>query len=150
MAIRCLVYGGRKYGLPKSEAPTPQDVTEARWERAALRSILDDLLAEHGKLVIIQGDATGADAIGKKWAEDNGQECLPFPANWDDLSHADAVIKVTKAGKKYDALAGHRRNQRMIDEGKPDLAVATPGGPGTSDMTRRLDMAGINIVRVES
>jgi hypothetical protein len=30
--------------------------------------------------------------------------------------------------------AGHIRNQRMIDEGKPDAAVAFPGGTGTADM----------------
>src|SRR5262249_16770583 len=45
---------------------------------------------------------------------------------WDEL------------GKK----AGPLRNQRMLDEGKPDLVVAFPGGGGTKDMVRRAVQAG--------
>jgi len=44
---------------------------------------------------------------------------MGFPqGEWDEL------------GKK----AGPLRNQRMLDEGKPDLVVAFPGGGGTKDM----------------
>jgi predicted Rossmann-fold nucleotide-binding protein len=41
------------------------------------------------------------------------------------------------------------RNQRMIDEGKPDLVVAFPGGSGTADMVRRAKRASIEVMEVD-
>jgi hypothetical protein len=32
---------------------------------------------------------------------------------------------------------GPKRNQQMLEEGKPDLVLAFPGGRGTADMVRR-------------
>ena len=46
-----------------------------------------------------------------------------------------------RIGKK----AGPLRNQRMLDEGKPDLVVAFPGGGGTKDTVRRAVQAGVII-----
>jgi len=58
---------------------------------------------------------------------------MGFPqGEWDEL------------GKK----AGPLRNQRMLDEGKPDLVVAFPGGGGTKDMVRRAVSAGVAIHEV--
>ncbi len=37
------------------------------------------------------------------------------------------------------------RNQRMLDEGNPDLVVAFPGGGGTKDMVRRAVKARVPI-----
>lgn len=45
--------------------------------------------------------------------------------------------------------AGPIRNQRMIDEGKPHIVIAFPGGKGTADMVMRAEMAGIPVVKVE-
>jgi len=50
-----------------------------------------------------------------------------------------------KLGKK----AGPLRNQRMIDEGRPDLVVAFPGGKGTADMVRRAEAAGVKVLKIE-
>jgi hypothetical protein len=36
----------------------------------------------------------------------------------------------------------------MLDEGKPDLVVAFPGGGGTKDMVRRAVKAGLSIHEV--
>jgi hypothetical protein len=44
--------------------------------------------------------------------------------------------------------SGPLRNQRMLDEGKPDLVVAFPGGGGTKDMVRRAVQAGVIIHEV--
>ena len=44
--------------------------------------------------------------------------------------------------------AGPLRNQRMLDEGKPDLVVAFPGGGGTKDMVRRAVKAGVSVHEV--
>jgi predicted polyphosphate/ATP-dependent NAD kinase len=39
--------------------------------------------------------------------------------------------------------AGIIRNQRMLDEGKPDLVIAFQGGDGTADMVRRANKSKI-------
>lgn len=40
-------------------------------------------------------------------------------------------------GKLYDAAAGPYRNERMLREGRPEYAIAFPGGRGTRDMMIR-------------
>ena len=58
---------------------------------------------------------------------------MGFPqGEWDEL------------GKK----AGPLRNQRMLEEGKPELVVAFPGGGGTKDMVRRAVKAGVSVHEV--
>lgn len=81
---------------------------------------------------IIAGGATGADALAIEWAEVFGVPFRIFPANW----------------KEHGRAAGPIRNQRMIDEGKPDLVIAFPGGRGTADMVSRARKAGIEVVEV--
>jgi len=88
---------------------------------------LDLLHKEYGFTLVIDGKARGADTLGFKWAEDQGLPTERYAADWN----------------KYQNAAGPIRNQQMIDEGKPDIAVAFPGGNGTSDMTKRLLNAGI-------
>lgn len=83
---------------------------------------LDDVLFRLGSIeTIIHGNAPGADRLAKSWALDRGVACKPYPADWE------------RNGK----AAGPIRNQQMIDEGKPDLCIAFPGGVGTADMVRR-------------
>ena len=36
----------------------------------------------------------------------------------------------------------------MLDDGKPDMVVAFPGGRGTEDMMRRARNAGIRVIEV--
>jgi ABC-type sugar transport system substrate-binding protein len=36
----------------------------------------------------------------------------------------------------------------MLDEGKPDIVVAFPGGTGTADMVRRARKAGVVVIEV--
>lgn len=95
-------------------------------------------------LTIVQGGARGADRIARRWAEyqDGIVTGVTENAEWDDLSHPDAVIRV-RNGKKYDANAGFRRNQLMIDKYKPDYFISAPGGNGTADMTKRCRVASI-------
>jgi hypothetical protein len=38
----------------------------------------------------------------------------------------------------------------MIDEGKPDLVVAFPGGRGTADMVKRAKKANVEVIEVPS
>lgn len=99
------------------------------------------------RVEIISGMARGADTIAHDWAVVNWCPIHEFPAAWDDLSQPGALIKTRRDGKKYDAQAGVRRNQRMLDEGKPNLVVAFPGGWGTWDMIRRARAAGVEVLR---
>jgi len=46
---------------------------------------------------------------------------------------------------RHGKRAGPIRNQRMLEEGQPDLIVAFPGGHGTADMVRRARQAGIEV-----
>ena len=45
-----------------------------------------------------------------------------FNAEWDNVDRPCAVTRYHPDGKPYDVLAGFVRTQRMIDEGKPELA----------------------------
>lgn len=132
--MRVLVCGGRDYR-----------------DRNHVWNTLTELDRTHGPFkVIIHGCATGADHEAMLWAQSmRGKKHAPFQAAWDDLTHPDALIKLRHDGTRYDALAGIRRNQRMIDEGKPQLVIAFPGGNGTADMIRRARKAKIPIIEVK-
>jgi hypothetical protein len=36
----------------------------------------------------------------------------------------------------------------MLDEGKPDLVIAFPGGRGTADMVKKARRAGVEVVEI--
>ncbi len=91
--------------------------------------VLDRLHKERGIDTIVEGDARGADRIAGYWARKNRITDLKFPADW----------------KRDGNAAGPIRNQQMLDEGKPDLVVAFPGGRGTADMVARARKAGVPI-----
>ena len=98
-------------------------------DRDAVFAALDHLAHRRGVAVVIHGAARGADTLAADWATARNVPALPFPADWK------------RAGK----AAGHIRNQRMLDEGRPDGVVAFPGGTGTADMIRRSKAAGLKV-----
>lgn len=102
-------------------------------DQATLFGVLD-MLAEQGPInTIIQGHCpTGADKLARMWAISRNEHYHSFPANW----------------QLHGRAAGPIRNQEMIDKGKPDLAVSTPGGRGTADMMRRVKAAGIRLIEI--
>src|SRR5690554_3978 len=71
--------------------------------------------------VIIHGAARGADRMADNWAQTWGIHVERYPAKWH----------------QYGKAAGPLRNQQMLDEGRPDLVIAFPGGNGTADMVTR-------------
>lgn len=100
-----------------------QTLDETLWELDATRGPIK---------VVIHGNAKGVDYWARIWARANDRLEAPFRA--DLYTHGKA--------------AGPIRNQRMIDEGKPDLVVAFPGGRGTADMVRRAKAAGLEVIEV--
>lgn len=104
-------------------------------DKEALEAVLNVIGFERwGRdLVIIEGTADGADRMAGRWAERScGHE--EYPAEWN--VHGKA--------------AGPIRNQRMLDEGKPDLVLAfhdhLPKSKGTRDMVRRARNAGLPVL----
>lgn len=83
--------------------------------------------------LLIQGDAPGADRLAKRWAENWSMPVQTFKADWD----------------YYGKRAGYLRNKRMLDEGKPDLVIAFPGGAGTAMMIKLAEEAGVKVVKIE-
>lgn len=84
---------------------------------------------------LIEGGASGADTLAYRWAKRNldADHRHTYDADWD----------------RHGKAAGAIRNQRMLDEGKPDLVLAFPGGRGTADMVRRAKRAGVKVVEIE-
>lgn len=98
--------------------------------RDHIHNVLCDLDAMVGPIsCIIHGCASGADSEAFIWSQMVGALHAPFRADW----------------RAHGKAAGPIRNQRMIDEGKPDLVVAFPGGRGTDDMVRRARSAGVEV-----
>lgn len=121
--MRVLVCGGRAYN-----------------NRDHIHNTLVELDAKRGPITcIIHGCATGADSEGMIWAQTMDKipgrqvKHAPFRAEW----------------RKFGLAAGPIRNQRMIDQGRPDLVVAFPGGKGTADMVKRAKAHGLEVIEVE-
>ena len=94
-------------------------------DRIAIFAELDKLKPS----LVIHGGCRGADRIAGAWARLAGVREQVFFADWE--THGNA--------------AGPIRNQRMIDEGRPDIALGFPGGNGTADMARRARAAGVEV-----
>ena len=84
--------------------------------------------------VLIHGAAKGADMLANETFQELNDfaNIEPYPANW------------TTYGKS----AGPIRNRQMLEEGKPDLVLAFPGGKGTRDMINQAKKAGIPVLQV--
>jgi hypothetical protein len=85
-------------------------------------------------VVVIAGGARGADTLAVEWAKEREVMVEVYMAEWDQF------------GRK----AGPIRNQRMLDEGKPDLVVAFPGGRGTAGMIALAEKAGVEVAQIDN
>ncbi|MEO9297603.1 DUF2493 domain-containing protein [Devosia alba] len=101
-------------------------------DTARVFAVLDKLHDYAGIDVIIEGGARGADSCGKEWGFRRMVEVETYLADWENQG----------------AFAGPARNKRMLDEGKPDLVIAFPGGRGTADMVRKARRAGVEVVEI--
>jgi hypothetical protein len=111
---RVLVCGGRDYS-----------------DRDAVFGALDLVRDACSPLTVIQGGATGADALAREWcARQPNIHMINEPADW----------------RTHGRAAGPIRNQRMLDEHKPNVVIAFAGGRGTADMVRRAKAAGVPVV----
>jgi hypothetical protein len=101
-------------------------------DRELLYEVLDEYI--YGpEDEIISGMARGADMMAAEYGWGAGIRVWEFPAQWDVHGRA----------------AGPIRNQQMLDEGKPDLVLAFPGGKGTAHMVRISKRAGVEVREIE-
>lgn len=131
--MRVLVCGGRDYGWLDKDNHIGRNQTEYDCLECTLNETTNP---EHGgkwSFELICGMAFGADTMAYNWAKRHGITVHEFPADW----------------KKYGKAAGPIRNKRMLDEGKPDLVIAFPGGGGTANMVKLAREAGVEVVVVE-
>lgn len=106
-----------------------RDVTDTH----GVYKALDRLYREFGFDVVIEGDARGVDRIAGYWAVKKRLTVLRFAADWE----------------QHGSAAGPIRNKRMLDEGRPDLVIAFPGGRGTANMVKQARDAGVEVLEVD-
>lgn len=121
--MRVLICGSRDY-TPDAMLP------------AVVRGLSDVFMDD--VLVIIEGEAKGADTLAKEAAEQAGCEVDAYPADW----------------KTHGRSAGPIRNKKMLTDGKPDLVVAFLNKPesesrGTANMIQQAQKAGIPVYVIE-
>lgn len=102
------------------------DRNYADYER--VKTVLDRLHALLTITEIVSGGATGADALGEKWAEENGIDVRKFPAEWN----------------LYGRAAGPLRNKEMAEYADFLVAFLKPGSKGTASMIEQAEMAGLS------
>lgn len=103
-------------------------------DRETLFAKMDELYYAYDRRfsTLIDGGANGADALAHQWAGRAGLSTERYRADW----------------KTHGRAAGPIRNKRMLDEGKPDLVVAFPGGRGTANMVAQARAAGVKVIEI--
>lgn len=98
--------------------------------------LIEKVLAEwrrYGYGTVIHGAARGADSLADQAARSYGYNVIRVPAEWD----------------RYGKRAGPIRNQKMLDDFKPDIVIAfhedLTKSKGTIDMVRRAIRAGLTV-----
>jgi hypothetical protein len=100
-----------------------------------LAAWLDRFHAERGPVaVLIHGGAKGADSLAERWAMARGISIARYDADWE----------------RHGRAAGPIRNKQMLDEGKPDIVVAYPGGRGTANMISQARSRGVAVIEVST
>lgn len=121
--MRVIVCGGRDY----TDTMTLTRVMNKVWD-------LWSEIADEGFFLATGECSTGADSMAKAWGEVS--KCVNkykgYPAKWELYGHQ----------------AGPIRNAQMLEDFKPDMVVAFPGGKGTADMAKKAQAAGVTVLLV--
>lgn len=102
-----------------------------------MREVIENLKYIFPNFEILNGGARGADKMATKIALELGIPVTEVPANW----------------KRHGKMAGHLRNNRMLDM-EPSLVVAfyKEGSLniGTTDMVRKAENKGVLVVEYKA
>jgi predicted polyphosphate/ATP-dependent NAD kinase len=93
-----------------------------------IKEVLDNL----NPTLIVQGGATGADALAKIYAEQNSIPFKTYQADWE----------------KHGRSAGPIRNNIMVLENQDATVVAFPGGSGTRSCINLAKRFNLSIIEV--
>ena len=117
--IRLIISGGRDYSPGWDE-----------W------LILNGIFKEYDISEVLSGACpTGVDPFGEYWAKTYASiPVKQYPADWNNLSIGPVLVRMDKNGKKYNALAGPNRNEKMAQNA--DAVVLFCGNRGTASMRR--------------
>ena len=104
-----------------------RDYSDSEWFDNCMNHLVQHL--KNDDILIIQGGARGADRLAKEWAEKRNVEQIEFRADWN----------------LHGKSAGYIRNKQMLDDGKPHMVVAFPGGRGTANMVQLAHRANLTV-----
>lgn len=121
---RTLVCGGRAYANVIHVWQVLDMIDRTYGDHPAIRLVID------GNSDDLYGPYKGADYWAHQWALARGRSTVRCPALW----------------KQYGKAAGPRRNGHMLEEFKPTLVVAFPGGNGTRNMMSQAERAGVQVI----
>lgn len=69
-----------------------------------LKSVCDAMLSDITEIEIVSGTANGADALGERYANENGYIIHKFPANWQQFGKGAGYIRNGQMAKFSDIL----------------------------------------------
>ena len=96
------------------------------------QATLDNVLNALQPTLVVQGGASGADAMAVQWAIDNEVWFETFEAEWEALGRG----------------AGPVRNQKMLEAHINATVIAFPGNKGTKDCIKRAKSLGMVVLQV--
>lgn len=107
---------------------------DRNWDNfSLLLKTLSEVQQAEGVALVVQGEATGADTMGRQAAALLGIPERGFPADW----------------RKHGRSAGPIRNVQMLKEGKPTLVLAfhpfIENSKGTKHMVEIAQKAGVPV-----
>lgn len=100
-----------------------------------VRLTLDDVVERYDVNCLVQGGASGADALAKKYRRLDAKRPL-------------AMCEAKPNWKLHGKAAGPIRNRWMLENWKPLVVVAFPGGRGTADCVRQARELGLTVLEV--
>lgn len=98
-----------------------------------LKKCMDFYLKNQKDVVVLCGEAHGADTLGKRYAQERGFSVLSFPADW----------------RRFGRAAGPVRNRAMSAQADACVVFWVGGSPGSASMVAEARRAGLALrVRV--
>jgi ABC-type enterochelin transport system substrate-binding protein len=94
-----------------------------------LKNSCDNILINQEDIVIVSGNANGADKLGERYGKENNSPIETYPAEWD----------------KYGKSAGYKRNQTMADNADGLIAFWDGKSKGTKHMIDIATKGGLKV-----